>query len=370
MKKKLRLVAFVLLICVAVTGCTVMDPHGKQETQKEPESPKQTVYLPASYKLTSEEETIDRQYRYNELGQCIQCTEIWDSEGWGHLETLHTYTYDDHGNLIRETCHQVRTKNGTTKESNSEYLYFYVYDEKGRITEYSYDDGNHTFYFDYDDEKNQLVVTSRNEEWKHYYQYDQEGRITQELYCIPLPEGYMEDWNYNSTLRTFVYNDSGKIETYAEKFCYTIDPCDLSQIDQVQDWKNNYETTYYYDDRGNLTGVGRPDQYEYDENNLLILKDVIEMVPIRGEIVERIYAKYTRDEYGNILRFEEYRFSEDATWVAMELTESQAEAAERRLFMNVYGYDIFDVLKNVWVQPYPSPWSYDVFAHLISGAPW
>ena len=246
----------------------------------------------------------------------------------------------------------------------------YTYDEKGRITEYSYDDGNHTFYFDYDDEKNQLIVTSRNEEWKHYYQYDQEGRITQGLYCIPLPEGYMEDWNYNSTLRTFVYNDSGKIETYEEKYCYTIDPCDLSQIDQVQDWKNNYETTCYYDDRGNLTGAGKPDQYEYDENNLLILKDVIEMVPIRGEIVERIYAKYTRDEHGNILRFEEYRFSEDATWVAMELTESQAEAAERRLFMNGYGYDIFDVLKNVWVQPYPSPWSYDVFAHLISGAPW
>ena len=213
-------------------------------------------------------------------------------------------------------------------------------------------------------------MTSREEGWKHYYQYDQEGRITQEMWCSQLPEGYMEDWKYNSTLRTFVYNDSGKIETYAEKHCYTIDPCDLSQIDQVQNWKNTYEMTYYYDDRGNLTGAGKPDQYEYDENNLLILKDIIEMVPIRGEIVERIYAKYTRDEYGNIIRFEEYRFSEDATWVAMELTESQAEAAERRLFMNGYGYNIFDVLKNVWVQPYPYPWSYDVFAHLIPGAPW
>jgi hypothetical protein len=113
-------------------------------------------------------------------------------------------------------------------------------------------------------------------------------------------------------------------------YAYSVERVGADGLDQLEfrsNGKGYY--TFYYDEDGNLTGVNKKDQYQYDENGQWIPEDQFTTINYRGEMVEQVLAKYTQDEHGNIIKFENHQYTEEITYTTRELTKSQAARTER-----------------------------------------
>lgn len=342
--KKCWNILVVVLCCVLI--CGIFAGCAEDAVGTEPET-KQTVYLPASYKFTCKEKvdgkplSIERKFTYDEAGRCIRCESVEEwREGYPSTRTF-TFNYDDKGNLIEEIWHTVGTnKDGQVTEGTPlRYTYDYIYDDKGRVersvTTEEYNGEISilcAFAFTYDAQCNVVTVEELvNGTARYYYHYDQQGRMVSDTRCTTLPEDYQPatENNYLYYQRVLIWGENGKIASLYEQRAYSVEEVGPSGLDQLEFKQTTSEFPFYYDDRGNYTGWNEEDQYKYDENGHLILEDRYEQYRYRGEWRERLVAKYTRDAYGNITGFENEKYSEEATYVVLELTASEAKAAKQ-----------------------------------------
>jgi hypothetical protein len=185
-------------------------------------------------------------------------------------------------------------------------------------------------------------------------------------------QGDQDGWEYAYDLIEYTYTEDGKILSYHDKNGYSMEKLAVSQMEQVEKWVETPAVEFHYDDRGNLTGTGNSEQYQYDQNNHLILPEEKYLVSIRGEMVEKIAKKYTLDDNGNIIRFESTEYIEEVTYVAIELTASQIRSALLLSNMNYLSAKIFDFSDMIMIprSVKKTPWSWNWFSHLLPGAPW
>lgn len=337
----------VVLFCAIFTGC-VTDGSSDEEA---PEV-KRTVYLPATYRFEGEREidkwskeqvTVEKQFTYDDAGRCVRCVITEDSETRGHWVQTITFVYDTLGNVISQRKQSKSEKNGRVVESDTQYTIRYTYDENGRAEcceverVFSSSNGTNetsgeTYAFAYDKRGNLVTLTVGTEDaYWYYYSYDEQGRMIAQTDCTLLPEDapQAEQYKYRYVQIVYERDAQGKVISTYDQYAYSTENVGAEGLDQLEYKKNVVVYTFYYDAKGNLTGVKEPDQYKYDENSQWIPEEKHETIKYRGETIDRLLAKYTQDEQGNIIKFENYQYTEEITYTALELTKTQAARAER-----------------------------------------
>lgn len=393
-KSKLRIIAAIcmVLVCAIVTGCVATGPNAKEE----PEA-KQTVYLPATYKYAGEYKisnretghlSIERQYSYDEAGRCIRCEEAIESEERGHLENTYQFAYDEKGNLISESLHQKGQKGGREWEGGSTYTLHYTYDKYGRAEQceleaMSADNEllrNATYRFAYDAQGNLETLTVNDETW-YYYSYDEQGKMIAETYCHLLPESdpNADTYKYLNFQTVYQRNTQGKVASVYSQYAYSVENVGADGLDQLEFKFNANSYTFHYDEGGNLirynlsagTEVG---QQKYDENGQWIPEEKHETIKYRGEEIDRLLAKYTQDEYGNIVKFENYQYTEAYTYTARELTPTQQKRAEQFFIYPTYIGDGCRLPGYVFAYFYPTWYDqvtdFKYFVNFYQNLPW
>ncbi len=408
-KWKLQITAAIcmLLICAMFAGCVAAGP-GVEENPSTPTvvgssaetvpEVKQTVYLPATYRFegeravdqwTTEQVTVEKQFAYDDAGRCIQCVVTEDSETRGHWVQTITFAYDALGNVISERKQSKSEKNGRVFESDTQYTIRYTYDENGRAerceVEMLFSNSNsdnkmsvETYAFAYDERGNLVTLTVGTEGacW-YYYSYDEQGKMIAETSCVPLQEDApnADKYKYRYTQRVYSRNEQGKVTSDYYQFAYSAENVGAAGLDQLEfQFNSKGYYTFHYDANGNLSGVNEPDQYKYDENGQWIPEEKHETIKYRGEEIDRLLAKYTQDEQGNIIKFENYQYTEEITYTALELTQTQAARAER--FFNhrsclgevcmVPDY----VFQNFYPDWLPGVTYYNYFMNVFKNLPW
>lgn len=408
-KPKINIIAAIcmVLICAMFAGCVAAEP-GVEENPSTPtvagssveEVPevKQTVYLPATYKLVGEWETnngetvqrtIEKQFTYDDAGRCVQCVVTEESEEVGHWVQTITFAYDERGNLISERNQSKSERNGRVFESDTLYTIRYTYDQKGRAERceiekvFSNSNGTNqtsveTYALAYDEQGNLVTLTVGTEGacW-YYYSYDEQGRMIAETSCVLLQEGApnADKYKYRYTQRVYSRNEQGKVTSDYYQRAYSVENVGAAGLDQLEfQFDGNGYYTFHYDANGNLSGVNEPDQYKYDENGQWIPEEKHETIKYRGEEIDRLLAKYTQDEQGNIIRFENYQYTEELTYTALELTETQMVRTERFFNHRSYLGDVCMVPNYVFQNFYPD-WLpgvtyYNYFMNIFKNLPW
>lgn len=361
-KVQITVAICMVLICAMFGGCVAAGPGVEGNTdapavagssaEKEPEV-KQTLYLPATYRFVGEREidkwskeqvTIEKQLTYDDAGRCVLCVITEDSETRGHWVQTITFVYDTFGNVISERKQSKSEKNGRVVESDTQYTIHYTYDENGRAERceiervFSNSNGTNetsveTYAFSYDEHGNLVALTVGTEGacW-YYYSYDEQGRMIAETSCVLLQEGApnADKYKYRYTQRVYSRNEQGKVTSDYYQSAYSVENVGAAGLDHLEfQFDGNGYYAFHYDANGNLSGVNEPDQYKYDENGLWIPEEKHETIKYRGETIDRLLAKYTQDEQGNIIKFENYQYTEEITYTALELTKTQAARAER-----------------------------------------
>ena len=404
-KPKISVIAAIcmVIVCAIVAGCAATGPNA----EKKPET-KQTSYLPATYKYVGEVETyrghieattIEKQFTYDDAGRCIQCTVNEVLEQREHLSSTYRYShstyefsYDENGNLIR------RSKDTTVKQGLREthllttYTFQYTYNSNGQAERCvmertsSFDDGEtqsnetatDTYGFAYDKKGNLVALTVGTEDtcW-YYYSYDKQGRMTAQTYCALLPETdpQSEQYKYRYTQIAYERDAQGKVTSTYDQHAHSTENVGAEGVDQLEYTFNVNAYTFYCDANGNLTGVKEPNQYHYDENGQWIPEEKHETVKYRGEEIDRLLARYTQDEQGNIIKFENYQYTEELTYTALELTPTQMAQAQRFFVHRNPATDVCELPAYVFGYFYPD-WhpggaSYlNYFVTLFKNLPW
>lgn len=403
LKARITIAICMMLICAIFTGCTAAEPS----VEEAPET-KQTFYLPETYRFEGEQTVdtwfteyvvIEKQFTYDDAGRCTQCVVTEDSESHGHWVQNFTFTYNERGNLITARDQSRSEKRGHVFESDTQYTIRYTYDQKGRVVEcemekvFSNSHGTNetsvkAYAFAYDKSGNLVTLTVGTEgECWYYYSYNKQGLLIAETYCTLLSEDdpAAEEYKYRYSQRVFSRNKQGKVTSDYYQTAYSVEKVDAAGLDKL---KFQYEGagyyTFYYDADGNLTSydantfladVNEANQYKYDENGQWIPEEKHESIKHNGEIIDRLLAKYTQDEQGNIIKFENYQYSEEITYTPMELTKTQMERTQQFLNHGSYMGNDFMVPGYVFGYFYPDWVSYGVtyfsyFMDLFKNLPW
>ena len=396
-----------LLICAMFGGCVAAGPGVEGNTdaptvagssaETVPEV-KQTVYLPATYRFegeravdqwTTEQVAVEKQFSYDDAGRCIQCVVTEDSEARGHWVQTITFAYDALGNVISERNQSKSEKNGRVFESDTQYTIRYTYDENGRAERceiervFSNSNGTNqtsaeTYAFAYDERGNLVTLTVGTEGacW-YYYSYDEQGKMIAETSCVPLQEDApnADKYKYRYTQRVYSRNEQGMVTSDYYQFAYSVENVGVAGLDQLEfQFEGNGYYTFHYDANGNLSGVNEPDQYKYDENGQWIPEEKHETIKYRGEEIDRLLAKYTQDEQGNILKFENYQYTEEITYTALELTQTQVARAERffnhRSCLGEVCMMPDYVFRNFYPDWLPGITYYNYFMNFFKNLPW
>lgn len=382
-----------VLIFAMFTGC-VNDGASDEEA---PEV-KRTVYLPATYRFEGEREidkwskeqvAVEKQFTYDDAGRCVRCVITEDSETRGHWVQTITFVYDTFGNVISEREQSKSEKNGRVVESDTQYTIRYTYDENGRAERCeiervsSNSNGTNetsaeTYAFAYDKRGNLVTLTVGTEDacW-YYYSYDEQGRMIAETSCVLLQEGApnADKYKYRYTQRVYSRNEQGKVTSDYYQSAYSVENVGAAGLDQLEfQFDGNGYYTFHYDANGNLSGVNEPDQYKYDKNGRWIPEEKHETIKYRGETIERLLAKYTQDEQGNIIKFENYQYTEEITYTALELTKTQAARAERffnhRSWLGEVCMMPDYVFQNFYPDWLPGITYYNYFMNFFKNLPW
>ena len=402
-KARMTIAICLMLICAIFTGCTAAEPG----VEAAPET-KQTVYLPETYKFegeratdawSKEQVTIEKQFTYDDVGRCIQCVITEDSESRGHWVQTITFTYDERGNLTGTRQQSRSEKGGRAFESDTQYTIRYTYDQKGRVEKcemekvFSNSHGTNetsvkAYAFAYDKSGNLVTLTVGTEgECWYYYSYNKQGLLIAETSCILMQEDdpAAEEYKYRYWQRVFSRNKQGKVTSDCCRSAFSVERVDAARLDKLkfQDESAGYYT-FYYDANGNLTyydakgywpDVNELKEYKYDENGQWIPEEKHESIKHNGEMIDRLLAKYTQDEQGNIIKFENYQYTEEITYTTMELTKTQMEWTKRFFNHRSYFGDYCMVPDYVFGDFYPD-WLlngityYHYFMGLFKSFPW
>lgn len=405
MKKHLRILSMVLccmLACAMFAGCVAAGPGG----QEEPEA-KQTVYLPATYKYVGERKntmdgkketyTIEKQFTYDDAGRCVSCVITEDSQELGHRVFTLTFAYDEQGNLICE-YQQGKTERGVhVTEGDSQYTLRYTYDEQGCVEHCEIERTYHyiidgetsgsgtstkSYGIAYDTQGNLIALTvgTEGQLW-YYYSYDEQGQMIAQTECTLLPEGdpNADLYKYRYVQTVYERDAQGKITSTYGKLAYSTENVGQSGLDRLEFEFSGNCYVFHYDENGNLTdynlpGVTESEQQKYDENGQWIPEDKYETIKYRGEMIDRVLAKYTLDEQGNVIKFENYQYTEELTYTALELTQTQAKRTEHFFHDPTFTSQACELPNYVFRNFYPSWWRsptyYSYFVNLFKNLPW
>lgn len=401
MRKKLKFGIILALCVVLMTGCTAAGPSAGEK----PET-KQTVYLPATYKCVGERKkrdgkmeayTIEKQFTYDDAGRCVSCMITEDSEERGHRVCTLTFAYDEQGNLICERRQGKTERGGHVTESDDQHTLRYTYDKQGRVEHceiervyHSAIDGEtsgsgtstQSYGIAYDTRGNlvSLTVGTEGEHW-YYYSYDEQGWMIAETGCTLLQEGApnADQYKYRYAKTVHERDAQGKITSTHGELAYSVENVGQSGLDRLEFEFSGKGYLFYYDEGGNLTGYNLPgitesEQHKYDENGQWIPEEKHETINRRGELIDLLLAKYTQDENGNIVKFENYQYTEELTYTTMELTQTQRARTERFFHDPTYVGSECVLPSYVFRSFYPSWWQaptdYSYFVNFFKNLPW
>lgn len=260
MKKILTIVLCLLLL----TGCAQVY-----------EGPTETVYVLGEVNRTltvfggefiNQERTV---YAYDIYGRVAQTMEYWN----GEERNKTVYTYDDHGNLLREEYYSL---SGWFPKRTQQT--FYTYDEQDRLTSMIYEFGG-------------------KKETEHRYAYDDETNSRTTFYFDSVT---IETFDENGELVHREYRNSDGTELVE----YTLRPDGQPQSTRhIEADGREYTRHFEYDDRGECiamtteeAGVFTEDyryRYEYDDQGRKLRK-----VEVTGGIQAEMY----RWEYDDTVR--------------------------------------------------------------------
>lgn len=191
---------------------------------------------------------------------------------------LHTYAYDEVGNLVEEN------------DDYRDYRYVYVYDENNKVVEWTRYRKDGTVHqhntYQYDDKGNETMLVEDYSEYHFEYKssYNDKGQLT-EVVCTRNGELFDTD--------TYVYDDQGR----------------------VLEFHDGGFSDYYYIYEGNTTrkqdvesngNIHSEQVYTYDDNGKLIKEEYFE----RGEL--SYYYEYKRDGNGKALEVCNYDMNDGA----------------------------------------------------------
>lgn len=251
-----------------------------------------------------------------------------------------TYTYDNKGNKL--TAEKVYEYEGSESDPNYNNITTYTYDNAGNMLTAltSYKDGSwrkHTYT--YDQNSNLLTEVYESDECiyeEFTYTYDNNGNVLSHI------EKYHNSPTYVVTIsRIYAYDDQGKLT-----FNQTIQNHGLSE--------SIHETTYNYDENGNLlieeysdgqTVTGKC-VYTYDENSNLISK------------VGNDSSYYTYDDRGNVITKEQYEneeLKEKVTYTYDDKNRLVTATGPIEIFPVVTITQFYDsaghIIKRTWTTP-------------------
>ena len=268
---------------VALTGCSSRKAASSSRTEDLPDTlSAEEVELPdnkAAYRCTS------YQYEGNELvckyfqdfddhDNIIRSETAGDPENM-ELTKLYSYTYDKNGNVTAKT--QSYTAPPSTDKDYNFHDRFCYYDDGTLKYHVNYAKDRDTelwkknYRKEYDSHGSEVLYISYNTDGSTNYrsetqcEYDSGGNLTKETWHS----------DGSSQVTEYTYDDAGNILTAVR-----------TESSEDTDESFVYKTEYAYDSRGNLIKETKTDpynetvstEYEYDETDRLIYKDIISSV--------------------------------------------------------------------------------------------
>lgn len=225
-------------------------------------------YVPATE--PGEEWTIE--YFYNEKGERIKEVDTHIVEQGPVKKSVYTveYTYDDYGNVVQERA--VDSVDGEVTEQITRYEY--QYDEAGRMTKKTWEDGATQEYF-YDEKGNCVRTVRESEEsgrWEQLSTYDEKGNI----------------------IRSVSY----------------------------QDGEQDYLTEQTYDERGNLIKSTTHTWQNHTQGRELVYDGSGTMIKHSSLWNDKVVSvsEFILNEYGLVIRTEDKNLREDGTWETSQTT--------------------------------------------------
>ena len=283
-RKITALVILVALLMTLLTGC-VEDLIDRitdilpLPTESDTQPNHQTLPQPSAVSTTPTTAPTEPQIRYEKqtVYLCVrQVMEQWDGSG----TTEQKHTYDEYGNRIRsdnvsyggwqefsyDEWGHVLTQQNYNSAGTAGGKYVYEYDDQGRMTSMCYYSANsslfsqHTYVYQEDGRLSLEIEKYTDEEYRYEYTYSEDGRTCKvDCYLNNEPNGH-ETKNYNESGQEIESNSYQKDGSWAFRKTTEYD----AQGRVVLEW--NYHSNELQADYDVI--------YTYDENGLLVFKDV------------------------------------------------------------------------------------------------
>ncbi len=277
---KKRFAAILAAALVVLTGCSSRKAASSSRTEDLPDTlSAEEVELPdnkAAYRCTSyqyeDDELVCKYFQdFDDHDNIIRSETAGDPENM-ELTKLYSYTYDKNGNVT------AKTQSYADPPSTDRDIYFH-----DRFC--YYDDGTLKYHVNYtkDSDSGLWKKNYRKEYDSHgsevlYISYNSDGSTgyRSETQCEYDSSGNLakETWHSDgsSMVSEYTYDEAGNILTAVR-----------TESSEDSDESFVYKTEYAYDSRGNLIKETKTDpydvtvstEYEYDETNRLIYKDII-----------------------------------------------------------------------------------------------
>ena len=354
---------FSLILCLclllSLTACST-----EKDSQKEKEEEKITVYLV----------TGTKSYYKNELSS--SATMEYDKKGRPTVVSIQMsnghqrkseIAYDKNGNKVQE----IVTAYMDGKPITSTYDYALTYDDGKMIRcdcfvneeakggfDLEYDEYGRLILIDYDEE-----YTLNNTYTWHNFAYDNDGRLIQENRCIRYnyqPTGHvmyqLVQCRYEYNTKNTMYFSMGSNHANVQE----INPGDEEGL-ELQEIQNS-SFTYFYNKSGELVGAlaGKQEKSEFGNKPDIFEDD-----------------RYTFDENGNLLAYENGESRTEYTYTKVKLTQKEAEISMRMrhgIAEGTNAYAIYGPMDPIYVDTAPlslyHPVMYSSVYYLIPYPQW
>jgi hypothetical protein len=202
------------------------------------------------------------------------------AENSGKME----YAYDEYGNMILK-IHSIWSSELNNWQKIEKYEF--AYDESGNQTLDSH------YYWNND-------INGWAGEYKYENTYDEHDNLTSQLYCW----WYENEWLCDSKLE-IEYNSNDSLIFY-KGYCLINGDWTLSslaeQIYNTEGYKTS-KTTAYFDFEANVMVFDLKEEYQYDENNNLILEDCSVWNTNTNDWLYQYKTEYNYDTDGNMFLY-------------------------------------------------------------------
>lgn len=285
MKQKLfAMIALLLAFSMVFTGCSSDDRDNKRNDRDDDRVEDRDDRDEDEDDGDSERDDDDQSgipvYETREVWLCVRATtEQWDGSGSFTWE----YTYDEYGNRIREDNVAYGSAMVYTYDENGNQItsqYITTSGSAGSLTEKTYDEGGRI-----------LTSISTNSDGtvnsEYYYTYDEEGYLIEEVQQLNYGDQnvyrYVITYNADHTAATVMsYQNDELVGTTEETYdasgnlltsrTYSVDGRFTSGVDCEYDEAGRISVEWKYS--GSELQADYDVIYTYDENGLLVFKDV------------------------------------------------------------------------------------------------